>query len=133
MSKIKRRTLRKKKLALNVKDSWIQSILTQDHFQKIDLWLYTLIKHSGRQDPLKNLDYCVLIRKHSSLNREVVFSPNCFHKLSEVQPDFLLLDTKVIPKPELIGMLNNKQSFIYWFGNINYFVKICPPEAHTMD
>lgn len=112
-----------------MKDSWIQSTLTQDQFQKIDRWIYTFIQQSGNPDPLKDLDYCVLVRKSSGLNREVIFSPGCFHQLSQMYPEFLALNTKEISKPALSEVRNDKQSFIYWFGNMHYFFKIFPPEV----
>jgi hypothetical protein len=109
-----------------MKDSWLQSILTQDQFKKIDHWMFELLKQSGKADPLENFEYCVVAKKlFFSLNREVLFSPNCFHKLCEAHPEFLSLDTKVIPKPELIE--DNEQSFVYWFGDLTYFFKIFPP------
>lgn len=112
-----------------LKDSWIKSILTQDQFQKIDRWIYTFIQNSGKPDPLKDFDYCVLVKKPTSLNREVIFSPNCFNKLCDVQPEFITLNEKVISKPELSEVHDNKQPLIYWFGNIHYFFKIFPPEG----
>jgi hypothetical protein len=113
---------------LAMKDSWIQSIITQDQFRKIDVWVYELLKLSAMPDPLKNLDYCVLIRKYSSLNRQVIFSPHCFARLCEVQPEFLSFDAKTIPRPELVTVSDDNHPFVYWFGNYYYFLKICPAE-----
>jgi hypothetical protein len=109
-----------------LEDSWIQATLSQDQFQKIDRWLYALIQNSGNPDPLSNFDYCVLVKKPTDLNREVIFSPNCFPLLCELQPEFLLLTTTMIIKPINSEVRDNKQPFIYWFGRMNYFVNVFP-------
>lgn len=110
-----------------MKDSWIQATLTQEQFQTIDRWVYTFIQNSGKPDPLNNFDCCVLVKKPASLNREVIFSPNCFPLLCDIQPEFFSLDTKVIPKPALTEIRDNKKPFIFWFGNIHYFINVYPP------
>ena len=113
-----------------VKDSWIHSILTRDQFQKIDKWIYEVYCHSKTFDPLNNADYCVIVRKQvllAQLYWEVVFSPNCFQSLCQIQPELLSLDIKPIPIPELIGILDNKRRFIFWFGDMRYYFELFPP------
>ena len=112
-----------------MKDSWLQSFLSQDQFQKIDRWIYELMKQTGQVGPLKNSDYCIIGRKHSPLKREVVFSPNCFEMLREIQPEFLSLDTNVIPMPESLDPRDGGKAFVFWFGNVHYFFKIFPPDT----
>ncbi|MCZ8215404.1 MAG: hypothetical protein O9262_04150 [Cyclobacteriaceae bacterium] len=112
-----------------MKDSWIQAILTQEQFQKMDQWIYIFIQNSAKSDPLNNFDYCVLVKKPTSLNREVIFSPNCFPLLCDLHPEFFLLDTKVITKPALTEVHDSKQPFIFWFGNMNYFINTYSPDS----
>jgi len=106
-----------------MKDNWIQVFLTPDQFQEIDNSVYELLKQFGIADPLKGLNYCVLIKKHSNLSREVLFSPGCFDQLCSIWPQFHSFNTKAIPKPNLTGILSKRQSFVYWFGNMHYFLK----------
>ncbi len=109
-----------------MQNPWLQSIITQDQFEKIDRWIYSFIHNTGKPDPLYNFNYCVLVKKPTSLNREVNFSPNCFPLLCEVQPEFLKINTKIISKPTLSEVHDSKQPLIYWFGNIHYFVDVFP-------
>lgn len=111
-----------------MKNSWIQAILTQDQFQKIDQWVYMFIQNSGKPDPLNNFDYCVLVKKPTNLNREVIFSPDCLPMLCDVQPEFLSLNITVISKPTLSQVRDSKQPFIFWFGNLRYFFRVYPTE-----
>ncbi|MBL0745930.1 hypothetical protein [Chryseolinea lacunae] len=112
-----------------MKDSWIQATLSQDQFQKLDRWIYTFILNSGKPDPLDNLDYCVLVKKPTSLNREVIFSPNCLPLLSAAQPEFFSLNTKMIATPVVEEVRDSKQPFIFWFGNVHYFYNTYPADA----
>jgi hypothetical protein len=110
-----------------VENSWIQAIINPEQFKKIDHWLFTLLQNENQLDPLKKVDYCVVVRKRSDLNREVIFSPNCFDLLCEIQPEFLSFKTQLTTKPEATSM-SDKNQFIFWFGNTYYFLKIYPPE-----
>ncbi|NBW35355.1 MAG: hypothetical protein EBR30_10125 [Cytophagia bacterium] len=111
-----------------MKDSWIQAILTQEQFQKIDQWVYMFIQNSGKPDPLNNFEYCVLVKKPTNLNREVIFSPNCFPILYDVQPGLFTIEIKVIKKPTHAEIRNNNRPFIFWFGNMHYFLNVYPAE-----
>ena len=113
-----------------VKDSWIHSLLTRDQFQKIDKWIYEVYCHSKTFDPLNNTDYCVIVRKQVLLTKlywEVVFSPNCFQSLCQIQPEYFFSRHQTDTNTELIGILDNKRRFIFWFGDMRYYFELLPP------